>query len=193
MVKEEKNNLLTAPNLLSFLRILLVPLFLVMIFRQKIFIALLVFIVAGVTDLLDGLFARIWHQKTRIGALLDPAADKLLATPAFIVLTLPALSSPNTIPLWLTAVVIGRDLFIGVGTFILYILTSQKSFSPSLLGKTTTFCQVGIILLVLFFNAIETSPSFLRLVFHLTLIATILSGIHYTYVGVRILSTARQS
>ncbi len=193
MVKEEKNNFLTAPNFLSSLRILLVPVFLVMIFRQKVFYALMVFLVAGATDLFDGLFARIWHQKTRIGALLDPAADKLLATSAFIVLTLPALNSPNVIPLWLTVVVIGRDLLIVLGAIILYILINQKKFKPSILGKASTSCQLTVVLLVLFFNSIETSPTFLGLVFHFTLIATILSGIHYTYVGVRMLATGRQS
>ena len=193
MVKEEKNNFLTAPNFLSSLRILLVPVFLVMIFRQEVFYALMVFLVAGATDLFDGLFARIWHQKTRIGALLDPAADKLLATSAFIVLTLPALNSPNVIPLWLTVVVIGRDLLIVLGAIILYILISQKKFKPSLLGKASTSCQLTVVLLVLLFNSIETSPTLLGLGFHLTLIVTILSGIHYTYVGVRMLATGRQS
>jgi len=193
MVKEEKNNFLTAPNFLSSLRILLVPVFLVMIFRQKVFYALMVFLVAGATDLFDGLFARIWHQKTRIGALLDPAADKLLATSAFIVLTLPALNSPNVIPLWLTVVVIARDLLIVLGAIILYILISQKKFKPSLLGKASTSCQLTVVLLVLLFNSIEISPTFLGLGLHLTLIVTILSGIHYTYVGVRMLATGRQS
>jgi len=193
MVKEEKNNFLTAPNFLSSLRILLVPVFLVMIFRQEVFYALMVFLVAGATDLFDGLFARIWHQKTKIGALLDPAADKLLATSAFIVLTLPALNSPNVIPLWLTVVVIARDLLIVLGAIILYILISQKKFKPSLLGKASTSCQLTVVLLVLLFNSIETSPTLLGLGFHLTLIVTILSGIHYTYVGVRMLATGRQS
>jgi len=193
MVKEEKNNLLTLPNLLSFLRIMLIPVFLFMILRQEVFNAMVVFLMAGVTDLLDGFTARIWHQKTKIGALLDPAADKLLATSAFIVLTLPAFNSPNIIPLWLTSVVIGRDLFIVGGSIILYILIRQKKFKPSFLGKASTSCQLTVVLLVLFFNSIETSLTFLGLVFHLTLIATILSGIHYTYVGVRMLATARQS
>jgi len=193
MAKEEKNNLLTLPNLLSFIRIILIPVFLFMILRQEVFNAMVVFLVAGTTDLLDGFTARIWHQKTRIGALLDPAADKLLATSAFIVLTLPALNSPNVIPIWLTAVVIGRDLFIVGGSIILYILIRQKKFKPSLLGKASTSCQLTVIFLVLFFNSMETSPTFLGLVFHVTLIATILSGIHYTYVGVRMLATGRQS
>lgn len=193
MVKEKKNNLLTAPNLLSLLRIFLVPVFLLMIIRQKVFNALVIFLVAAATDLLDGLFARIWHQKTKIGALLDPAADKLLGTSAFIMLTLPAFSFPNVIPLWLTVVVIGRDLLLAISAFILYRFTTQKNFSPSLLGKATTFCQMAVILLVLFFNSTETSPPFLGLFFHLTLIATLLSGIHYAYMGVCIIATARQS
>ena len=192
MVEEEQNTFLTIPNLLSSLRILLVPLFLVMIFHQKAVHAFLIFLVAGTTDLLDGFAARIWHQKTRIGVFLDPAADKLLETSAFIVLTLPAFSSPNVLPLWLTVVVIGRDLMLTISTLILYLVANQKSFKPSLLGKATTFCQGTTILLVLFFNAIKTFPHFLGFVFHLTLIVTILSAIHYASVGYRILAASKQ-
>lgn len=193
MAKKEKNNLLTAPNILSLLRILLVPVFLYMIFRQKVFHALVIFLLAGSTDFFDGLTARLWHQKTKIGVFLDPTADKLLATSAFIVLTFPNFSLPNVIPIWLTLGIIARDIFIISGVLYLYALKGQKNFRPTLLGKTTIFCQLVIILLVLFFNVLKTSPPYLELLFQVTLIITILSGIHYGYVGVRILLAARES
>ncbi len=193
MAKVERKNLLTAPNILSSLRILLVPVFLVMVFQQKAIHALVVFLLAGSTDFFDGLTARIWRQKTKIGAFLDPTADKLLATSAFIVLTFPNLSIPNVIPLWLTVTVISRDIIVVSGVLFLYIAKNLKDISPSLLGKATIFTQLAVILLVLFFNAIGTSPPYLKLIFQLTLIITLLSWIHYVYVGIRMLRATRKS
>lgn len=188
---EEGNTLWTTPNILSVLRILLVPVFLIMILQHKAFHALTVFLVAGATDLLDGLAARIWHQKTQIGAVLDPVADKLLLTTGFVVLTIPSLGSPNVIPLWLTAIVVSRDVGILTSAFILFKRTNQKAFYPSFLGKTSTFFQVGVVLLVLFFNFLESSPSFILWTYYVTFLATVISGIHYTSVGLRLLKKNR--
>lgn len=190
-VTEEDNALLTTPNILTILRILLVPVFLAMMLQQKTFHALAVFLVAGATDILDGFAARIWHQKTKIGAVLDPAADKLLLTTGFVLLTIPSLSSPHVIPLWLTLVVVGRDIVIVIGAIILFKLIGQKTFYPSLLGKTSTFCQVLVVLLVLLFNAFEVISISLMWAYYVTLIATILSGIHYGSVGFRLLSATK--
>lgn len=187
MTKKENNTLWTAANVLSLLRILLIPVFLIMMILHKSLNALVIFLIAGSTDLLDGLVARIWHQKTKIGTFLDPAADKLLLTAAFVILTIPSLSSPNVIPLWLTIVVIGRDVLMALSALILLKLTDQRVFYPTLLGKISTFCQVGVVFLILFFNYTETSPTFLWLIYYLTLTLTVLSGIHYGYVGVRII------
>ena len=188
---EEDSILLTAPNILTILRILLVPVFLTMMLQQKAFLALAVFLVAGATDILDGFAARIWHQKTKIGAVLDPAADKLLLTTSFILLTIPSLSSPHVIPLWLTLVVVGRDIVIVTGALILFKLISHKTFYPSLLGKTSTFCQVLVVLLVLLFNAFEVTAVSLMWAYYVTLIATAASGIHYVLVGFRLFSSAK--
>ncbi len=188
MAKVERNNLLTAPNILSSLRILLVPVFLAMVFQKKAISALVVFLLAGSTDFFDGLTARIWHQKTKIGAFLDPTADKLLILSAFIVLSFPHLSIPNVIPLWLTVSVISRDIIVVSGVVFLYIAKNLKDINPTFLGKATIFCQLIVPFMVLFFNAMGTSPPFLNFLFQLTLVVTLLSGIHYVYVGVRMLS-----
>ena len=193
MRKEEKNSLFNLPNILSFLRILLIPIFLVLMFHRKIPEAFAVFLLAGITDVLDGLAARIWHQKTRIGALLDPAADKLLMTASFIVLTVPALNSPNFIPLWLTTVVIGRDLLIVSSAFVIYKLRGQKTFNPSILGKASTVCQFTVIFLVLLFNSIRILSPYLNLLYLLTLSLTLLSAVHYSYVGFRMISLPKRS
>ena len=186
MRKEEKNSLFNLPNILSLIRILLIPVFLVLMFQRKMLEAFIVFLFAGFTDILDGFTARLWHLKTKLGALLDPAADKLLMTASFIVLTLPSLNLSNTIPLWLTTAVVGRDLFLVSSAFIAYKLRGQKSFPPSTLGKTCTVCQVTIILLVLFFNSIKTSPPYLIWLYVLTLVLTLLSAVHYSYIGYKI-------
>ena len=193
MAKEGKNSLLTVPNFLTSVRILMVPIFLLMILSHKSLQALIVFLIAGSTDLLDGLIARLWNQKTTLGAFLDPTADKLLATTAFITLSFPSHSSPNNIPLWLTATAVGRDLIIGSGVLILYLLIGFKQIKPTLLGKATIFCQLGVILLVLIFNYIQSSPPFLKLLFYLTLALTLISAIQYIFIGFRLLSAPKQT
>jgi cardiolipin synthase len=193
MRKEEKNSLLNLPNILSLLRILLIPVFLVLMIQGKVMEASAVFFFAGFTDVLDGFAARLFHQKTKIGALLDPAGDKLLMTSAFIVLTIPSLNSPHIIPLWLTIAVISRDLFIVSSAFALYKLRGQKTFPPSIWGKSSTVCQFMVLILVLFFNSFQISFSYLRLLYFLTLALTLLSGVHYSYIGFRIISVSKRS
>ncbi len=193
MRKEEKNSLLNLPNILSLLRILLIPVFLALMIRGKVMEASAVFFFAGFTDVLDGVAARLLHQKTKIGALLDPAGDKLLMTSAFIILTIPSLNSPYIIPLWLTIIVISRDLFIISSAFALYKLRGQKSFPPSLWGKSSTVCQFMVLILVLLFNSFQISFPYLRLLYFLTLALTLLSGVHYSYIGFRIISVPKRS
>jgi cardiolipin synthase len=193
MRKEEKNSVLNLPNILSLLRILLIPVFLVLMIQGKVMEASAVFFFAGFTDVLDGFAARLLHQRTKIGALLDPAGDKLLMTSAFIVLTIPSLNSPHIIPLWLTIAVISRDLFIVSSAFALYKLRGQKTFLPSLWGKSSTVCQFMVLILVLFFNSFQISFPYLRLLYFLTLALTLLSGVHYSYIGFRIISVPKRS
>lgn len=186
MRKKNENSIINLPNILSFLRILLIPVFLLLMFQRKTLGAFLVFLAAGFTDILDGFTARVWHLKTKLGALLDPTADKLLMTASYIVLTVPALNSPNVIPRWLTIVVISRDLLIVSSAFFVYKLRGQKNFPPSILGKICTVLQVTVILLVLFFNSIQVSSPHLNWLYLLTLTFTVLSVAHYYYLGIKI-------
>jgi len=181
-----KSDILTVPNLLSVFRILLVPVFLSSIVNGKNLQALLIFSLAGLTDLLDGLTARLWHQRTKLGTILDPAGDKLLMAASYVVLTLPAVASPNCIPLWLTAFVFGRDLLIVTGALVAYLTWRQKTFTPSFLGKITTACQVGTILLVLLLNYRRVSPWFMGPLYVITLATTIASGTHYFFFGLSV-------
>src|SRR3954454_5304448 len=111
------SRIITVPNLLTVFRMVLIPVFVSLLFYQRFLLALGIFVIAGVTDGLDGLLARRFNQKSQLGTILDPIADKLLLVTAYIVLSLPQIS-PNPIPrhfpvpFWVTAAVISRDLFI---------------------------------------------------------------------------------
>lgn len=188
-----KSDILTLPNLLSVFRILLVPVFLWSLLNRKSFEALLLFFLAGLTDVLDGWTARIWHQRTKIGTILDPAADKLLMATSYVVLSISSLATPNFIPIWLTVVVFARDLLIVTGAFIAYLSWRQKIFMPSLLGKISTICQVGTVFLVLLLNFYRVAPWFMHGVYYLTLLATLASGVHYFIYGLQTLHLRRKA
>ncbi len=188
MNDEMRERFWTIANFFSILRVILIPLFLYLLTRQKVYEALVVFLVASATDLLDGMAARLWHQRTKIGGLLDPAADKLLMTSSIIVLSIDSVSQPNTIPLWLTVTIISRDIAISISAYVLYKLRGQKTFSPSVWGKASTVCQMGLVLLVLLLNALQASPPFMIWLYGLTLFLTVISGIHYGLWGCRLLS-----
>lgn len=189
MADKTKEKFMTLPNVLTLLRLGLVPVFVVMSLRRQALGALVVFTLAGLTDFLDGLTARLCRLRTKIGTLLDPLADKLLLSTAFILLTLKGLSPPYSIPFWLTAVVIGRDLLIVVGAYVVFRLRGTKSFPPSLLGKISTVSQVLTVFCVLLANYVKASVSLssaLSALYMVTLASTILSGAHYVSLGIRL-------
>jgi cardiolipin synthase len=188
-----KSDILTLPNLLSLFRILLVPVFLWSLLNKKAFEALLIFFLAGLTDVLDGFTARIWHQRSKLGTILDPAGDKLLMVASYVVLSLASVASPNFIPIWLTLVVFARDLLIVTGAFIAYLSWRQTTFTPSLLGKISTICQVGTVFLVLLLNFCQVSPWYMDAVYYLTLLATLASGVHYFIFGLQTLRERRKA
>ncbi|MEE8603844.1 MAG: CDP-alcohol phosphatidyltransferase family protein [Candidatus Aminicenantaceae bacterium] len=185
MNKQKEERLWTVPNFFSMLRIFLIPLFLYMLLQNKALHAMIVFLFASSTDVLDGMTARIWDQKTKIGGLLDPAADKLLMTTAVIILSIPSVSQPNTIPLWLTVAIIGRDIAIVSVSFVMYKLRGHTKFPPSLTGKTSTVCQMGVILCVLLLNVLDRTPVFLSWLYILTFSLTFISGFGYGLRGIR--------
>lgn len=185
MAKDAPNHVFTAPNALSLLRILLIPVFILLLVHGKKFSAFTVFLIAALTDLLDGFAARIWHQKTSLGTYLDPAADKLLMASTFIVLSFPKLSFPNTIPLWLVLVVIIRDIYIAAGALAFIQLTGQKTAKPSLAGKACTVMEMGLLVFILFCNALGKSVSFLPVVYVIILAVVLISTVHYTTIGLK--------
>ena len=169
----------TIPNFLSLLRMGLVPLFIIAVLDGQSRKALLIFLIAGVTDALDGFIARFANQQSLLGAYLDPIADKLLLTSAYVVLAIPQLNQGAPIPVWVTVLVIARDLLIVVMALILYLAAGVRRFPPSVLSKLTTVLQVTAVLLVLV-SALwpQLEPVASTLIYSVALF-TVVSGLDY--------------
>jgi len=185
---------LTIPNQLTLFRMILIPFFVVATLYGQVGWALGIFILAGVTDGLDGLVARMTGQRSALGAFLDPAADKLLMTAAFVVLSLPAMPSlprfhlVNRIPVWLTVMVISRDLLIVLVALLFNMALGLKQFPPTLPGKITTGVQIATVSVFLLLNALAVHGGWVaRLCVAACLLVTVGSGLHYaTYAARRL-------
>ena len=139
----------TIPNFLTLLRMGMVPLFIIMLVNGELRKALMIFVAAGVTDALDGFIARFWNQRSLLGTYLDPIADKLLLTSAYVVLSIPSLNHGTQIPLWVTILVIARDVLLVAVALVLYLAAGIQKFPPSVLSKINTMMQVVAVVLVL--------------------------------------------
>jgi cardiolipin synthase len=170
---------LTAANQLTLLRMLLIPAFAILVIYGYLGLALLVFGVAGLTDALDGLIARRTGQKTTLGAWLDPMADKLLLVTMFVVLTLPLDHLPNRLPLWLTVLVISRDVGIVATVAIVNLAVGRRTFTPSLLGKMATAIYILTGVVTLYFNYLGTRSLVVGVFVYAALAITLASGFHY--------------
>jgi cardiolipin synthase len=183
------SQLLTAPNQLTLLRMVFLPFIILHLVSGHYFWALTLFVLAGLSDGLDGLLARTLKQQTKIGQYLDPIADKLLLSTIFLVL-----SVLHKIPWKFTVLVFSRDICILAVSAVLYVAAGLRDFRPSIFGKANTFAQVAAVFFVLL---LEVHPArwvgiaritFLRGVFAFT----ILSGLHYVLlVGQRLRTEAR--
>ncbi len=173
---------ISIPNILTICRILLTPLFVILAQRNLFGHALLIFALAGVSDALDGLIARLFNQRTELGAFLDPIADKLLLISAFI-----SLAVPGILPGWLAVIVISRDVLILMGIAVLTVTGVGFQIHPSWISKCTTFAQIAVIFLTLLQLQLEDLLPLLEPLFWLTAGLTILSGLHYIYLGMNIL------
>ena len=171
------------PNILTLARILMIPFFVIFIINERFGWALITFIIAGITDGIDGLIARITHQRTELGAYLDPIADKLLLFSAFITLAI-----IKIIPSWLVVIVITRDVIIVVGFLVMLLTNYHPKINPSLLSKVTTIFQIITIALVLLTGYYPVYKQISTAVIYGTAVMTVLSGSHYIYIGARILN-----
>jgi cardiolipin synthase len=165
---------LTIPNLITLARILLTPLFIIFLIQKRYQPATGIFILAGLSDLADGLIARRWRQKSPLGTFLDPLADKLLMGSSFI-----TLSISHLIPSWLTVIVLSRDLVLVLGVMLFKLTNFPVVVHPSPAGKLSTTTQVATVLMVLVAQTWTVPPAWLEALFWLTGGFTAISGIHY--------------
>jgi cardiolipin synthase len=168
------------PNSLTILRILLIPFYIGLLIYGKYDQALIVLIVAGLTDALDGAIARVKNQYTRLGAVLDPLADKLLLTSGFI-----TLSMIHLIPLWVTILVVSRDVILLLGTAVAHFTDSRVDLTPTFLGKGTTFLQLSYVVTVIFLSSRHIDLTMVLPLLVGMVAFTLLSGLHYLYRGIR--------
>ena len=171
------------PNLISIARIVSIPLFIILLIDQLYDWALLVFIGAAVSDAVDGLLARLLHQRTVLGAYLDPAADKLLSASSFV-----ALAILNILPGWLAVIVISRDVIISLGILILFLTSHSLMIQPSLASKLTTLFQICTVIYSLLSKFSSPWPLGMDFLVWGTASLTIISGLQYIGRGVKILN-----
>jgi cardiolipin synthase len=167
-------------NWLTTLRILLIPVFVTLLVYRHATAALLVFCLASLTDLLDGYIARSRGAQTRLGAFLDPVADKLLLTSAFVTLTW-----LKVIPFWIAAVVVSRDLVLSVGVLVIHVSGGTVHPAPSWLGKLSTVFQMATVLAAMvsfYFGVLRGMP---WLFAWITAIFTVASGLQYIVQGLK--------
>jgi cardiolipin synthase (CMP-forming) len=178
------------PNVLTCIRIAAAPVLTWLVLEGRFRESLALILIAGLTDWFDGYVARRLKVTGQTGVVLDPLADKLLLVTLFIVL-----AAVRLIPWWLFSLVMGRDLTIVIGALLLRIFRNVRKFTPSLLGKISTFFQIVFVLLVLL-HASEPSSFFFylkQIAFGLTSLFTLLSGIGYVRLGIRLARREQRS
>ena len=177
------SKLLTIPNLLTFMRMALIPVFASLLVYGYMGAALAVFVIAGVSDGVDGFLARKFNQESELGTIMDPIADKLLMTTAFIILTIPGILPPVRhlpVPFWVTAAVIGRDVLIIAVAGAINIMTGFRGFQPSWLGKASTLVQVIGVTLILI-SSVTGYFIFLPTTYSIVVFFAFVSGVHYIF------------
>ena len=169
------------PNKITITRIILVPFFIAAIVYARMDIALIFFALAVISDGIDGLLARTRNQKTALGTILDPLADKLLLVSAFICLSL---ADPDTfmvkLPPYVPIIVISRDAILIIGAIIVHVVTGEVKISPSAVGKITTFFQMMTVVSILI------QARYAYLVWNVTVALTVISAIDYIIKGSRL-------
>ena len=192
------SRIITLPNLLTIFRMVLIPVFVSMLFYQKFVWALAIFVVAGITDGLDGLLARRFRQQSQLGRILDPIADKLMLVTSFVVLSMRGvfptpLPRHLPIPFWVTITVISRDVFILIGAAAINIVTGFRHFRPSFLGKVSTVVQIVSVAAVMLAARVRIGAGYYLPTLYTAVFAlAILSGVHYVFFVSRLMNEDRR-
>ncbi len=193
------SRIITLPNVLTVFRMALIPVFVSLLFYQQFLLALAVFVVAGITDGLDGLLARRFHQQSPLGRILDPIADKMMLVTSFVVLSMRGvypvpIPKHLPIPFWVTITVISRDVFILVGAAAINMVTGFRAFQPSLPGKISTVVQIASVAVVMLAAQTRTGAGYyLPTVYAAVFALTLVSGIHYIFFVSRLLTRSGEN
>jgi cardiolipin synthase len=177
-----KARIWTVPNQITFMRLGILPFFLILILYQEYQWALLVLVIAALSDAVDGLLARTLEQKSALGAYLDPIADKLLLSSSFVVLAM-----EKKLPWWLTVMVLSRDVLMLIVAAVILLIQGYRPFPPSLLGKATTFFEIALV----FFAVLGAAYPMERVSFlghylvYLVAVLVTVSGFRYSYTVAR--------
>jgi cardiolipin synthase (CMP-forming) len=176
----------TVPNQITFLRLGFLPFFLILIDYEHFRWALLVLVIAGLSDAIDGLLARKLNQRSSLGAYLDPIADKLLLSSSFVILAF-----KKKIAWWLTIMVLSRDVLLLTVAIVIILIAGYRAFPPSSLGKCTTAVQILLVFMVVLSEAYPKFQldSVNRVLIYSVAVLTTVSGFHYSFAVSRRLST----
>ncbi|MFC1493795.1 CDP-alcohol phosphatidyltransferase family protein [Thermodesulfobacteriota bacterium] len=167
---------MTVPNIITMIRILLAPIFVIYVIDGRLVTGLVVLIIGGISDGVDGLIARLFNQKSELGTWLDPLADKIILVCAFI-----SLGIMGFLPSWLTVVVISRDLLILIGIAIIYLTGIKLKISPVFISKITTCLQFTTVITVLARTYLTFMEGKYIYLYYLTALFTIVSFLQYLY------------
>ncbi|MBN2060559.1 MAG: CDP-alcohol phosphatidyltransferase family protein [Deltaproteobacteria bacterium] len=167
---------MTVPNLISAIRIILAPIFVIYLINDQILPGLIVFMIAGASDAVDGFIARVFNQKSRLGTYLDPIADKIVLISAFV-----GLSVRELLPAWLAVTVISRDVLIVIGVTVLFMNYSKIVIRPMILSKITTCFQFITVITAFTQQYSVFLANSHRYLIYLTALSTIVSGLQYMH------------
>jgi cardiolipin synthase len=171
---------MTIPNLITASRIILAPVFVIYLINDRLSSALVVFLICMISDGVDGMVARLFNQKSRLGAYLDPLADKILLVTAFILLGV-----RGYLPSWLTVTAIARDVMILLGVLVFHLNRLELRVRPSAVSKINTCFQFITLSVVLFKGYVLLPPAVYETLYYATAALTITSGLHYMQYGLR--------
>jgi cardiolipin synthase (CMP-forming) len=185
-----KGRVWTVPNQITFLRLGFLPIFLILISYEQYRWGLLVLVVAGLSDGIDGLLARKLNQRSSLGAYLDPIADKLLLSSSFIILAF-----KKQIAWWLTIIVFSRDVLILMVAVVILFISGYQPFPPSIYGKLTTACQIVLVFTVVLGAAYPSLhlAMLIRVLIYSATTFSVVSGFHYSFSTTRRLSSSTPS
>ncbi len=188
MTRDKSTQAVNLPNIISIFRFFVTFYFVYAVYQGRMRLALYLFLIQGISDILDGLIARVMGWKTVLGAYLDPIADKTMLVAAFVML-----SVVGIIPVWLTVLVLFRDVVIAVGYLILYRCADNVRPRPTIFGKITTALQIATIVYVLWAWSADSGVlrEYTPIIFGATALATVVSGTHYVIGGFRTLKNNR--